>query len=336
MTDFDGERQARNRDSWSRYWAKRPTHSLHGTFDADYGPAIAGFWKGVCSRVATGSSVLDIATGNGALPRMMLDWRSDLHIDAIDAAHVAVDWQPPQGTAAPAFHSGVSCEVLPFRDNCFDLVTSQYGIEYSSLDRSLAEVARTLREGGMFAAIMHSADSRITAVTREELGHVRQLLADGAAMDCLASIIPLIAIASTPAGREQLNADAAARATRERFNTAMNEVRDSLLRASVPEILAEFLQWAQQVLAFAGQHASPDAALRHCLEYKLQLEDAGERYRALLAAALDAEMQQDLLRELARLGFQTTGFRALEHDGHRLGAALTATLGHGGGDLARQ
>lgn len=337
MINFDSDRQARNRDSWSRYWAKSPAHSLHGTFDADYGPAISGFWKNVCSHVAAGSSVLDIATGNGALPRMMLNWRNDLRIDAIDAADVAIHWQIPQGGARPTFHSRVECEALPFHDNSFDLVTSQYGIEYSDLDRSLAEIARTLREGGMFAAIMHSADSTITSVTGEELGHVKLLLAEGGAMETLMAIIPLLSIAATAAGREQLDADAGARTIRERFNTAMGEVQASMVRASVPDILVEFLQWAPQVLAIASQRASPDDALRHCLEYKQQLEDAGERYRALLDATLDAGKQQHLINELAGLGFRTMGFNALEHDGRCLGIALTATLGlDGGADLARK
>src|SRR3546814_16929036 len=67
------------------------------------------------------------------------------------------------------FHSGVSAEALPFDDNSFDLVTSQYGIEYCDDVRTTPEVARVPAPDGRVALLLHHADSRLAQVAREEL-----------------------------------------------------------------------------------------------------------------------------------------------------------------------
>lgn len=325
MTDTDADLRARNRDSWSRYWAMHPAHSLPGTFDAGYGDAIARFWQDTSTALPQDAAVLDVATGNGPLPRLLLGWRSDLRIDAIDAAQVAPDWAPPASAMPPRFHGGIHCEALPFADAGFDLVSSQYGIEYSDLPRSLAEVARVLRPGGRFAAVMHDTDSRITHVTRDELGHVQLLLADAGALDCVEAMAPLLSIAATEQGRARLNADPSAGAVRARFNASMQHVQQAAATALAPDLLAEFLEWTPQVLSVAGNPPDATEALRLCAQYRQQLEDAQERYRALLAAALSPQGQTDFIERLRDLGFTTSGFTPLSQEGHRLGIAISAT-----------
>src|SRR3546814_5678640 len=93
-------------------------------------------------------------------------------IDAIDLAQVAPAWvssQPAPCRQALHFHSGVFAEALPFDDNSFDLVTSQYGIEYCDDVRTTPEVARVLAPDGRVALLLHHADSRLAQVAREEL-----------------------------------------------------------------------------------------------------------------------------------------------------------------------
>lgn len=315
---------SKNSDSWSRYWALQPSHSLAGTFDAGYGQAISTFWRGISQKLPDSAAVLDLATGNGPLPRLFLHNRPDLKIDAIDAAIVTPTWKPPKGSFAPRFHSQVSCETLPFADAAFDLVTSQYGFEYSSLNLSLAEVARTLRPGGTFAAIVHSSDSRIVEVTRDEAAHVNLLTGPKGAIKHVMEMVKLMPMASTREGRSQLDACSSARSTRDNFNGAMNHIQAAANAAVAPDLLFEFLHWVPQVLATAGTTSGAAAALQHCHNYQLQLEDADERYRALLKAAFSTEERAGIASRMGQFDLHLQNITTVLQDEYILGIALVA------------
>src|SRR3546814_136608 len=112
--------------------------------------------------------------------------------------------QPAPGRQALHFHSGVSAEALPFDDNSFDLVTSQYGIEYCDDVRTAPEVARVLAPDGRVALLLHHADSRLAQVAREELRLADWLLRPAGFLDLLQAIVPWVAQAATVEGRERL------------------------------------------------------------------------------------------------------------------------------------
>lgn len=315
---------SKNRDSWSRYWALQPSHSLAGTFDAGYGEVISAFWQGIAQKLPASAAVLDLATGNGPLPRLLLHNRPDLRIDAIDAAIIAPTWEPPRGSFPPRFQSQVSCERLPFADAAFDLVTSQYGFEYSNLSLSLAEVARTLRPGGTFAAIIHSSDSWIVEVGRNEAAHVNLLTGPDGAIKHVMEMVKLMPAASTNEGRSQLNASSAARSTRDGFNRAMKQIQDATNSAVAPDLLFEFLRWVPQVLAIAGTTSDAAVALQDCRRYELQLEDAGERYRALLKAAFSTAERAEIAPRLEKFDLYLQDMTKVQQDGYILGVALSA------------
>lgn len=210
-------------------------------------------------------------------------------------------------------------------DGSFDLITSQFGVEYSNLSLSLTEIARTLRPGGSFAAVLHSQDSRITTVTRDESAHVKLLTAPDGGFEHVEKMITLMALAGTTEGRRKLDADPIARNSRDKFNAQMAQIKKTAETAVVPDILYEFLAWVPQVLKLANQNADASSALDNYRRYRQQLEDAGERYEALLAAALDSNAQTALIKNLQKLGLQTQIISALEQEGHQLGLGIIAT-----------
>src|SRR3546814_20909920 len=121
-------------------------------------------------------------------------------IDAIDLAQVAPAWvssQPAPCRQALHFHSGVSAEALPFDDNSFDLVTSQYGIEYCDDVRTTPEVARVLAPDGRVALLLPNADSRLPPVAREELRMTDWLLRPAGLPYLLPAIVPWVATTPT-------------------------------------------------------------------------------------------------------------------------------------------
>lgn len=147
--------------NWDAYWRNAQSAAAH----KDGGPqdeVLERFWKRFFNQVFltfhANPGLLDIACGNGAVPRFALatsqSARRDInvHIYGLDESSAALQEMRKRhpvlnGIAASALH-------LPFTDNAFDLVTSQFGMEYAGVD-VFAEATRVLNPGGVIAAVMH-------------------------------------------------------------------------------------------------------------------------------------------------------------------------------------
>lgn len=322
--------EARRR-SWSQYWASGLLHSCPGSFAGNYDGAIAQFWSRAFAPLGAGQRVLDIATGNGALPRLLLgvDGGSDAgcEVDAIDLAKMAPDWlhqlRPAQRSRLH-FHPGTLAEQLPFADAHFDLVISQYGIEYADLDRALVEAARVLNAQGRLCLLMHHRRSLPVLKAEAELDLLGQMRGDADLIACAQGMLPWIAMAASAEGRSQLAGNAAANADRARFNACQQSI-DALLARSAAgaEALTELRDQIQQVFALAQTkgRAVADAAL-----HKLALDQADQRLRAteLIAHALDSERMQSVLELLGEQGFSLINAQPLYYQQHLMGWALNA------------
>jgi SAM-dependent methyltransferase len=155
--DQDGETL---RD-WDAYWQNA------GLAPAlrDGGPqdeALDRFWSDLLdrtlARTAESSRLLDIASGNGAVVRFALRSAERLATGSRPIV-TALDGSLSALTELHRRHSGIRCVVAdavrtPFRDGAFDIVTSQFGLEYAG-PAALPEAARLVAPGGLFAAILH-------------------------------------------------------------------------------------------------------------------------------------------------------------------------------------
>lgn len=288
------------RGAWSRYWAKGAPHSCVGTYGDRYGGAIAAFWRDVFASLPDGARVLDVATGNGALPRLLLDQCREPHVtcDAVDIATVHLPWL---ASVAPAdrgrirLHGGVDAGALPFADRGFDLAVSQYGIEYTDLDRSVSELLRVLAPGGGVAMVLHHAQGRPASLAATEIGHIRWLTEAGGWFDATAAMIEPMARSSTFGGRASLQGDARAHAARERFNAVQNELAARAEGQDGADVLFEMREAAMSVFALAGREGA--AAAGHALAgLREELAAAATRLADLRAHALGAEQVQALGR----------------------------------------
>ena len=155
MQDADARRIA-----WSQYWSAGGLHSCPGSFAGNYAGAIADFWQTALADLTPGTRVLDLATGNGALPQLLLQrYGDEVQVDAVDAAQLAPTWFDPSRHPGVRFHSGVMIEALSFEDASFDCVVSQYGIEYAMRPDACQQALRVLRPQGRLALVMHHTGS---------------------------------------------------------------------------------------------------------------------------------------------------------------------------------
>ena len=278
------------RQSWSRYWASGALHSCATSFAGNYDDDIGAFWREAFAELRASQRVLDVATGNGPLPKLIADLCADLpEVDAVDLAEVQPDWHaglPDSRRARIRFHSGIAAESLPFADACFELVTSQYGIEYSDLARSLIELRRVAGPQARFAFVLHHADALPVRIGRAELEHLAFLQGNDGLMAAASQFLPL-------------HAEGAGQGTpRAAFDAALKQVHQRAQSAFAPDVLHETL-----VSVIKLAQAAPSlraAAVESQLAALVQhLADDGLRQSELVAHALARKQVEAMAAVLA-------------------------------------
>jgi len=292
---------------WSRYWSHGIAHSCGGSYGNRYEGSLARFWRTVAGDLPAGARVLDIATGNGAVPQLLLDGAdSPIACDAIDLAQPDPPWLaglPEHKRRQLRFHGQQVAEALPFPDTHFDLVTSQYGLEYTDLQRSLPEIRRVLRPGGKVRLITHHTDARPVRLARTELGHLDWMMAPGGLLELGQAMIAPMARAATEAGRAALMADAGANALRAHFNVLQGEATQLAAGSDCPDVLGDARVELGGILNLALAHG---AAVAHEAFGRMRrdLDDSRVRLQELVDYALDDAGAQALAGALARGGKQ--------------------------------
>jgi SAM-dependent methyltransferase len=318
--------------AWERYWGSGALHSCCDSFAGNYGDAIGAFWRQRFDALHTDARVLDVATGNGALPRLLLESRSNTPIecDAVDAAPIAPHWVqalPASERQRVRFHGSTPMEALPFPDRCFDLITSQYGLEYSDTARSCAEMRRVARRGAVFALVVHHRDSRPVALATNELEHIEWLVQSDGLLDTTELLLEPFERARTLSGREALSRDTVAIRHRERFNGLQRELTDRAAGAPCPDVLHETRLGLAGVLEQASQQGAAAAADR-MRSLREGLRDSAVRLADLVRCALDAGAVAALASQLT----DPSGVRrsaevsTISASGHLMGWTLVTGL----------
>jgi SAM-dependent methyltransferase len=312
---------------WTRYWATGTPHSCGGSWGETYGGALGAYWRAVFSSTQPGDRVLDVATGNGALPRLLLEVQPDVgvSIDAVDLARIAPAWlgaAPAPQAARVRFHGGVQAESLPFDAATFALAVSQYGIEYTDLDRTVPEVLRVLAPRGRVRIVAHHHDARPVLLAAEEIGHIDWLLSPGGLLDLAQAMCEPMARAATPEGRASLAVDSEANALRARFNDAQQATSHRIEGSGCPDVLHDVRGWIAQAFGVAGAQGTGPA--RAALDQARRLlADARLRLDELRGCALDLAGAEALCTRLRAGGGQVRS--AVLRDGdHVLGWAVEA------------
>lgn len=317
MTDTLSRRQR----NWTRYWASGAAHSCGSSYGEFYGGAIGSFWRMVHDATPAGSRLLDVATGSGAIPRLWRSWRTSDDWDAVDLSNSAPSWIAEAGGRV-RFHAGVQAESLPFPADSFDLVTSQYGIEYCDMALALPQVLRVLAPRGRVAFVMHHAGSRPISIARAELSALDWAFGPDGLVSACADVIDAVAESGTPQGRERLSRAPAAEAARVRFNAAQAALRELAAQPSASDVLGEIQDGVGAVVQLARQHGAPSA--RSAMDaWTSTLTDHRWRLRELCNHALDGVAARFLVSQLTSSALPAE-LGTLEEGSHLMGWTLLA------------
>ncbi|GAB4189925.1 MAG: hypothetical protein Tsb002_17410 [Wenzhouxiangellaceae bacterium] len=288
-------------DAWSDYWASGAQASCLNESGENYTGAVQQCWQTFFQQLPRCARLLDLATGNGAIPNLALtsqhapdtDWR----IYGVDRARaqVPVDsgWR---------LLSGVNMESLPFAARMFDAVTAQYAVEYGDREPILAEVRRVLKADGYFQFVMHVDDSRVVQQARLQLEEIDCLLVQWGLFKQVSTMLEL-----HQSGQEQGLAQQRQQFERQAAEAMMRvrEGRDSgLLQQSLHLLGQVWQQRNRQTLEQAR------ARLNHATG---SLSSLRQRLRDLDAACLRDSDCQDWVDACQRHGLHVATAGALKY-----------------------
>lgn len=148
--------------AWNDFWAQNAGSGAEGGclpakwqgIDA----AQRACWTRFFDTLPRKARLLDMATGDGRVMAWCLKQRTDVKPVGVDLApELPV---PPKGAKV---RTGVAMENLPFHDDQFAAVVSQFGFEYGEVSAVAAEAARVLQPDGRLAIMTHRIDGPILA-----------------------------------------------------------------------------------------------------------------------------------------------------------------------------
>lgn len=322
---------------WTRYWRAGALHSCGCAWHGNYEGAVAAFWTARFAALPDGARVVDVGTGNGAIPLLAaaaarrLGRRFELHgVDLADidparsAAAAAQAGDQAADLASIRFHPRTSATELPFTPASVDLVTGQYAFEYLAREAALHELARVLSPRGAVALVLHSRDSELLATTAEQLQHCELLFDRTRLFDAVDGLAALLARAADPAARAELARDPRAQSLREQVNSRAAEISEAIARAATPDLLQLALGRVSEALRQAA--AWGEQRTRAYLEHaRTELTDERQRLLDLDAAALDRSGIGQLQDALHAIGLREVEVGVLDHEnGARLGWTLVA------------
>jgi len=177
--------------AWSVYWAQDRLHSCIAEGNLEDQAILDSLWSDFAHSLEGNARVLDLATGNGAVPYAMLSACENLHIDAIDQAEIepAQFLTKAELLGSVNFHSKTNILDTSFKEKSFSAITSQFGIEYAGLTEACLTVMPLLKPAGRFQFIVHHTDSDILRTSKSKLIEIEQLVRSNGLIDTLLSVV---------------------------------------------------------------------------------------------------------------------------------------------------
>ena len=299
---------------WEDYWrtgsvVSCPTDSAGGCTGH-----LKAVWERFFEALPEGARVLDIGTGNGAVPLIALDVarrRSvTLDVHGIDLARIEPRRYVPDGVRlfeGAVFHGGVAAEAMPFAGGCFAAVSGQYALEYAQRETVLREVRRVMAVSAPARFVLHHASSIVVHNARESLLHAREFEDRAAAF---ADLREFVAAERRDAARAARLYARMTERMQHLHRLAAESKGSNLLAGVLLPALGNLFERRQQMSA-AGFAAAVDATHR-------AFKATERRLRDLVDAAVDEAAMRRLADQARGSGFRDVQFAPMWQDAESL------------------
>lgn len=301
---------------WSEYWKQGHLTSFGSDFERNYAGILRDVWFPIFDGLKPGFEVLDVATGNGAIPLLIRDYLGQSNINGrvrgIDYAEIHTSINEHDGQIAIDLIGGVNCESIPFEAQV-DLVTSQFGIEYSNVTESLVQISNILKIGGRISLVCHHSDSVIMVRNKRILAIVQNgLVAE--LIDNLHLLVEAMGDIFDKSDLQRLKEDAICEKLRMKVNHQLGElvaIDQSALQDS--EILNYVMTFFKK-----GMFWSVKDKENYLKFVQQQINNLGLRLTELINAALDVPKLAGMATLLSSVGVRLSSISTLKTDDHQI------------------
>lgn len=297
---------------WSNYYRSGALVTGPPGADGGYDDEIKALWLEVINPLSSGSMILDIGTGNGAIPAIVSASAQSLStnwtVHGTDLAAIDPVGDVTNGAELFAnchFYPNIASEHLPFDDQAFDLVCGQYALEYADTQAALREVRRVLRPRSWARFVIHHRDSVLLVNAQATLNEIELVRASADLYGKLKVLIdhigPLRPIDSPEAK--------ALHEAIQKINQGMQQAKPT----GTGQTLNVCIETAKNILHVRSQSEDPTDALDALSVATEDLAYSCERLQDLVRVAHDAEQINALIDTAETCGLQSQGHRALFH-----------------------
>ncbi len=289
-------------DPWTLYWQNDHLESCIASQSSEDTQKIVAYWRDFASLLDHSATILDLATGNGAVPSMLLAGNPGLEIVAVDKAQIEPEKFLSQANelASVRFLPDVDICALPFEPESFDVVTSQFGLEYAPIHEACSSAARVLKRSGSIRLLMHHEDSEIVRPSTETLSEIARLLVPNGVVSCVVGFVA-----------REISLDELETAGQHYLAEENSKTR---------HISGQIFDGINQVIE--GMAINPDHARALVQTMRLRLVAEQTRLQQLLQAALNAEGAHKLELVLREAGVEIEFFETFKLDEDSNGGAL--------------
>jgi len=162
---------AASAEAWTMFWQEQGASSrCCANAPPDMRQALDDHWRSFAITLPSGSTVLDIGCGAGAVGRALLAAQPHLRVIGVDLATL-----PPSEDRRIEIRSNTPMESLDFAAGSIDAAVSQFGYEYGNTAQAAAAIARGLVPGAPISFLVHHSESPINADRGMHLRALEQL-----------------------------------------------------------------------------------------------------------------------------------------------------------------
>lgn len=313
---------AQNRkEVWTDFWNEENRNSCAAGLE-DRSSEITLFWSKCADSISSGEQVLDLCTGKGAVITLLLELESIAHdtlpsyagldLSSYDINLVLEKFKNYSNRTS--FYLSTSVEKMTFEDQSFDVLTSQFGLEYTLTEKALANLFRVLKPGGKLFFVTHHADSIIADIAKSEIEQINVLLSRDGFVDLLYRMIPFFALLNRPDGLQLLRKNPDATSVKKAFNLVSSVLQESVDGNGYSGMFEEALNISNFILN-AARNTSEDYAKSLLDNYKKELLASNFRALEVLECALNLFGTDELIKRIRNYGKHSIQRNELKNNG---------------------
>ncbi|MBV1908708.1 MAG: methyltransferase domain-containing protein [Kangiellaceae bacterium] len=149
-------------ESWDTYWRGASSTDAFSSDGVNH-PAIPAFWQyffGLCNQDESVLKLIDIACGNGSVIECASQFfnHDKIQLSALDISAAAIKNLKQKFPFVKGIVSDANNIALDTES--YDIVTSQFGVEYAGLS-AILETSRLVTKGGKLGLLFHIRDGSI-------------------------------------------------------------------------------------------------------------------------------------------------------------------------------